>query len=323
MLDVITIGDIKLDTFVVLNDASLQCQLKMPECLLCLEYGAKIVVDVVDSQLAGSAPNVAVGLSRMGRKTAVLSIMGEDGTRELALRKLKEENVSTRYIRHVHDEQSAYSVVLNFKGEKTLLTSHIHHAYRLPSKLAKSKWLYVSEMGSGYENLYRSVTSLARRSGRLVGLNPGTIQIKERKKALYDLIKASYVLFVNLEEAQAISGEKTVEIHRLAPALWKLGPKKIVITNGKNGAYSFDGKGFLHCPIFPGRLVEATGAGDAFATGYLGALMNGQLHDEALRWGSVNSASVVGKIGPQAGLLSTVQIRTRLRKHPSFRPKAL
>jgi sugar/nucleoside kinase (ribokinase family) len=323
MLDMITIGDIKLDTFVVLNDASLQCQLKMPECLLCLEYGAKIVVDVVDSQLAGSAPNVAVGLSRMGLKTAVLSIMGEDGTRELALRKLKEENVSTRYIRHVHDEQSAYSVVLNFKGEKTLLTSHIHHAYRLPKKMATAKWLYVSEMGPGYEQLYRSVTSMARHHRRLIGLNPGTIQIQEKKNALYKLIKVSYVLFVNVEEAQAISGEKTVEIHRLAPALWKLGVKKVVITDGKNGAHSFDGKELLYGPIFPGKLVEATGAGDAFATGFVGALIHGQLHDEALRWGSVNSASVIGKIGPQAGLLSATQIRARLRKRPTFRSRAL
>ena len=140
---------------------------------------------------------------------------------------------------------------------------------------------------------------------------------------LYDLLKVSYALFINVEEAQMISRESTLEIHHLATALWKLGPKKVVITDGKNGAYSFDGKELMHCPIFPGKLVEATGAGDAFATGFLGALMHGQLHNEALRWGSVNSASVVGKVGPQPGLLSSTQIRTRLRKHPNFRPKPL
>ena len=66
--DLITIGDIKLDTFVVLDEANISCELRMPECKLCLDYGAKIDVDVVDSQIAGSAPNVAVGLARMKKR---------------------------------------------------------------------------------------------------------------------------------------------------------------------------------------------------------------------------------------------------------------
>lgn len=323
MYDMITIGDTKLDTFVVLDDANLQCQLKMPDCLLCLRYGEKIVVDVVASQIAGTAPNVATGLSRMGKKTALISNMGLDGTYELALKTLKEEGIATRYLHRVPGEMSSYSVVLNYKGEKTLLTSHIRHAYRLPRPLPKTKWIYVSEMGPGYENLYRQVVARAKANNVHVALNPGTIQIAERKTFLFDLIARSYVLFVNLEEAQRITGEKTLEIHRLATALYRMGPKQVVITDGKNGAYAFAGNDLSFCPIFPGRLVEATGAGDAFSTGYIGALMNGQLYDEALRWGAVNSASVVGHVGPTKGLLSTAQIRSRLKKHPSFHAKEI
>src|SRR3989338_10146076 len=104
MLDIITIGDIKLDTFVLLHDASLQCQLlkspihtsatpsnsplgrgRIEDCRLCLDYGAKIDVKVVDSQVAGSAPNVARGLARQKHKTAIVSVMGKDTTRPLAL----------------------------------------------------------------------------------------------------------------------------------------------------------------------------------------------------------------------------------------------
>jgi len=318
MYDLVAIGDIKLDTFVVLDDANLQCQLKMPDCLLCLEYGAKIVVDVVASQIAGTAPNVATGLSRMGSKTAIISNMGLDGTRALALETLKKEGVATKYIHIAPKEQSAYSVVLNYKGEKTLLTSHIRHAYHYPKSL-KTRWLFVGEMGPGYETLYRSVSAQARRNGLLIALNPGTIQITERKTFLFELIKRTYVLFVNLEEARIITGSTSIELHHLAKELFKLGPHVVVITDGKNGSYSFHGQELLHCPIFPGRLVEATGAGDSFATGFISALMHGQLHDEALRWGSVNAASVIGKVGPTAGLLTVAQIRGRLRKHPSFR----
>lgn len=322
MFDMITIGDIKLDTFVLLPEASISCQLKMPDCQLCLDYGKKIPVEVVDSQVAGSAPNVAIGLSRMGQKTAVVSVMGLDGTRHLALKRLKEEGVSAKFIHVDRREPSAYSVVLTYKGEKTILAAQTKHAYKFPRDL-KTKWLFMCELGYGYENLYRSTAAFVRKSGPYLGFNPGAIQIKEKKKFLFDLIKQTYVLFVNLEEAQAIAGQSTREAHRLATALWKLGPKKVVITDGKNGAYSFDGKELHFCPMFPGRLVNATGAGDAFATAFMSALMNGQLQDEALRWGAVNSASVVGKVGPTAGLLSIGQIRDRLRKHAGFRTQKM
>lgn len=320
MFDIVTIGDIKLDTFVLLDDASIQCKLQMPECQLCMEYGAKIPVSVVDSQIAGTAPNVAIGLARMGFKAAVLSNMGEDGTRHLAMQVLKEENVSTRYIHVVKKEMSSYSAVLNYKGERTILTSHIRHNYRFPKPVPKTKWYYLGEMGEGYAVLYRAILDLAHRTNSfLLGFNPGSIQIQERQPILFQLLKKTYVLFVNLEEAQALTGHKSAEIHHLAKAIWELGPKIAVVTDGKNGSYSFDGEELYFCPIYPGKLVESTGAGDSFATGFLGAIMNGLTYDEGLRWGAVNAASVVGKIGPTAGLLSASQIRSRLHRTPSFK----
>ncbi|KKR57015.1 MAG: hypothetical protein UU08_C0018G0014 [Candidatus Uhrbacteria bacterium GW2011_GWE2_40_58] len=323
MFDMITIGDIKLDTFVVLDDNKLQCELKMPECKLCLDYGAKIRVDVVDSQIAGSAPNVAVGLARMGKKTSIISYTGLDGTRELALKHLEKENVSTKFIQKVKGQQSSYSVVLNFKGEKTILTSHIKQIYRLPKKLAKPKGLYICETGEGYESLYHSIIVCSKKYPCMIGFNPGSVQIEERKSVLYKLLKQTTILFVNLEEAQKLLYETQLEIRHLITHLWKLGPKQVVITDGVNGSYGFDGKEIFHCPIFPAKLKEATGAGDAFATGYLGAILSGLSPNQALQWGSVNGASVVEYVGPQKGLLTTAQIKSRLKKNPRFLAKQL
>src|SRR3989339_289409 len=323
MYDLITIGDIKLDTFVVLDEANIQCELKMPACKLCLDYGAKIDVDIVDSQIAGSAPNVAVGLARMGQKTAVFSLMGEDTTRPLALEVLAREQVGIEFIQTIPDVQSSYSVVLNFKGEKTILTGHIEHEYHLPKNFPHPTWIYVAEMGHGYENLYKDVVEYAKIDGVKIAMNPGSIQVKELRKELYDLIAQCFVLFVNREEAQIITKLDTLEIHKLAGALMELGPKHVVITDGKNGAYEFGGHDLRFCPIFPGKLVEATGAGDSFASGYLGALMHGLSCSEGLRWGAVNSSSVVGHVGPTKGLLSATEIRKRLKAKPSFKVKTV
>jgi sugar/nucleoside kinase (ribokinase family) len=323
MFNLITIGDIKLDTFVLLDDASIQCQLKMPECQLCLDYGGKIVVEMVDSQVAGTAPNIAVGLSRMGQKTAVISNMGPDGTRKLSLEKLEKENVSTKYVRSIKGAKSAYSVVLNFKGEKTLLTAHNKNAYKLPKPMPKTKWLYVGEMGNGYAPFFENLTKYVRKEKIFLGINPGTVQISEKKQVLFDLIAQSEVLFVNRSEAQSLIQKNIDEVHHLATELFSLGSKHVVVTDGKNGASCFDGKKLLSVDIFQGKLVEATGAGDAFATGFIGALMLGGSDSDALKWGSVNSASVIEYVGPQAGLLSHHQILSRLKKHPSFKPKII
>ena len=322
MFDIITIGDIKLDTFVVLDDASVSCQLKMPECQLCLDYGAKITVDIVDSQIAGTAPNVAVGLARMSLKTAVMSNMGTDMTYQLALAKLKEEKVSTKYIRGIKSIPSAYSVVLTFQGERTVLASQTKRTYTFPKPFPKSKWIYVGEMGATYEKMFAQIAAHVKNSKVKLGFNPGTIQIHDHKHELFDLIKQTDVLFVNLQEAQAITGLATDEIHRLATELWGLGAKRVIITDGKQGSYDFDGQMLLHCPIFPGKLVGTIGAGDAFATGYIGAIIK-NAKTFPLVWGAINSASVVGQVGPQPGLLSDVHILKHLKAHKTFKPQQI
>ena len=321
MLDMITVGDIKLDTFAILNDASVQCQLKMPGCQLCVEYGGKITMDVIESQMAGSAPNVAVALARMKKKTAVISNMGNDLTYDLALKRLKEEGVNASMIKSIKGAKSAYSIVLNFKGDRTIFTSHNHNKMHLPKSLPKTKWLYVSEMGNGYESFYREVAQYSRKNKVLLGLNPGSTQIKEKKPALFNLMKVTEVLFVNLKEAHQLLDKPGAKIRNIAAGLMHHGPKQVVITDGIKGSYGFNGTDLYFCPIFPGEKIEATGAGDAFAAAYIGAIMDNKDMPEGLRWGSVNAASAVHHIGPQKGLLTQNQIISRLRKRKGYKVK--
>lgn len=323
MYDCITIGDTKLDTFVVLHDASIQCHLKLPECQLCIEYGKKIPVEAIDSQIAGSAPNVAVGLARMRFRTSLLTVMGNDGTHRLAVERMREERVDARFIKTVKGLRSSFSVVLNYRGEKTILAAHEPYRYTLPSG-ATAKWMYVCEQGSGYEKLYKEISARIRADHVHLAMNPGEIQIEERKSVLYELMKRTTLLFVNVGEARALTRiSASAKIASVVTAAWKLNSKTIVVTDGRNGAYGFDGQELLFAPVFPSKRVEATGAGDSFATGVLGATMRGLSLAEALRWGTVNAASVVAHVGPQAGLLSDTEIKKRLRAQPSFKIRTM
>lgn len=312
MFDITTIGDIKLDAFLSLDRCQDKCDLKKRK--IEFAFGEKISVDLLAQQIAGSAPNVATALSRMGKKSAVITHMGEDQTYELALQTLRKECVETAFIKTYKKTTSAYSAVLSLQGEKTILASYLHKPLLLPRPFPKSKWVYLCEMGNAYEKTYQTLLRKLKQNHVLLGYNPGNEQIRDRKKELFEMIARTNVLFVNVEEGRTIVNNHRIKIQGLAQTLFALGPNEVVITDGRNGSYGFNGTVLFHCPIFPGDRIESTGAGDSFAAAYIGGKMNGESMEAALRWGSINAASVVSKIGPTAGLLSQTQIRSRLNK---------
>lgn len=323
MLDLLSVGAIKLDTFVILPDASVMCELKRPDCKICIEYGKKIPVAAFVTQIAGSAPNVAVALAKLQLKTAVLSCMGDDPVYHQAMAFLKRNRVMANLVKKQKGFRSSAAVVLNFKGESTQLVDHVPHEYRLPSRLPKCRYLYISELGGKYEPLYKDAIQAAKRGVR-VGFNPGAVQIVERKKIFFELLKHTDVLFLNTSEArEVLKVADSTDIRHLMTALKALGPNYVVVTDGANGAYAYDGQHLHASQAFPGKLIEATGAGDAFASAFLGALLKNKGHKEALLWGAVNAAAVIHEVGPTNGLLSQSEIQKRLQSKPAFKTKEL
>lgn len=323
MYDILTIGGIKLDTFILIPDASVTCELKMPSCKLCIDYGKKNPVKDIDIQIAGSAPNVAIGIRKMNKTSAVYSEMGKDIIHTLAIEFLKKHKVESKFVKP-SGEDSSFAAVLNYKGESTQLVKQNGGEYRLPSRLPSTAWIHISELGKGYEKLYRDLIKAKKTKKFKISFNPGAVQINERKKELYELMKIADVVFLNKVEALTILKEEAeMDDHIIMANLKNIGPAYVVVTDGRNGAFAFDGKQLDYAPMFPGKRVEATGAGDAFATGFLGALMHGKPHAEALKWGSVNAASVVNQIGPTKGLLSHTKIKQRLKARPSYKTKEL
>ncbi|MFH1315658.1 MAG: carbohydrate kinase family protein [Candidatus Uhrbacteria bacterium] len=322
MYDLITIGDIKLDTFVTLPPSK-KTKLLKREGWLSLAYGAKIPVTDFEEQIAGSAPNVAVGVSRLGYKTAIYSVMGGDDTTVLAYAKLQDEKVDTQYIETKPGMPSSYSAVINYQGERTILASHQPFHYHLP-KIQKPEWIYIGELGNRYEEMYQQVIDYIKKDGVKLAINPGAIQLSEKKQILFDLISETDLLIVNKNEAKALANNTRKDgIEYLIHRLWKLGPEIVVITDGANGTYVFNGIHTTHCQVFPAKVKEMTGAGDSFAAGFLGALLANKEVGEAVRWGNANSASVIQYVGPQPGLLTRGKINTRLKKHKTIIPKQL
>ena len=124
------------------------------------------------------------------------------------------------------------------------------------------------------------------------------------------------MFFCNVEEAKTILNTEERNVKVLMEIIAKLGPKKVIVTDGIKGAYAYDGAESWFMPIYPHEPYERTGAGDAFASTVISALALGKPLEEALTWGPVNSMSVVQKIGAQEGLLTREKLEEYLKNAP-------
>jgi len=316
--DMISIGDATLDVFVTLHDASVLCNLEKDVCQLCLSYADKIPVEKVQRVIGGNAANNAVGSSRLGLRSAFYSIVGNDETGEHIQQVVKQEKVSTEYVHVDKKQESNYSVVLNYKAERTILVYHINRAYKLP-KFKATKWFYLTSMGKNHLDLHRALAAHVKKTGTKLGFNPGTHQLKQGLERLRPVLKVTDVLFVNKEEAKRLVGE-IADMKELLMAVRHVGPQTVVITDGEKGSFAYDGNEFWKCGITDTPVIERTGAGDSFATAFLAAMNHGLGIPDAMRWGTMNSASVITKVGPQAGLLTKKQMAVWLKKYPKIKP---
>lgn len=323
MFDFLAVGDAGIDTLVDLHEASTQCTLHMnTECLLCLRFADKILVDGMTSKTAYNGMNASVGAARLGVKTALFAMVGGDASGRRVLDKLREEGVATTYVAVDKKLRTNASVVLNYKGERTILVYHENYPYKV-GKLPPVKWVYLTTMGKKYPVVYRAVAKFVATSGAKLAFNPGTHQLNAGATSLKPILKQTAILFLNREEAELFTRTKTNDIKKLLRATRDLGPDMVVITDGPKGSFVYDGESYLGMGILPAKVVERTGCGDGFGTAFTVARCLGKTVREALRWGTANSAGVIQKIGPQDGLLTQSAIRSMLNRYPRVQPKVL
>lgn len=321
--DLISIGDTQHDVFLELEQETKVLEDKKSKTkYLGVVYAEKIPIKKFTSIPAvGNSANVAVGCSRLGLKTAFYTVLGSDiiGREEFAV--FKKEKVASDYIVWDRKRGSNFSAVLNYRGERTILVHHEHRSYALP-RLAPARWLYLSSLGPGFEKLHPQIPNYLKKHGVSMGFNPGSLQMKAGLKKLAPVMRQSGVFFVNKEEAETLL-KKRADVKTLLKSLHRLGPKIVVITDGPKGSYAFDGSSVLYLPVFPAPVVERTGTGDAYSTGFLAALASGKSTGEAMRWGTFNSASVLQHIGAREGLLSKAAMTKLVRNNKKFQPRKI
>jgi ribokinase len=323
MYDVITIGDATFDTFIIIDDSCKQCSLNRDKNLLCLNFADKICLTHIDQSIGGNATNVAAGIKKLGLSSAIVTELGDDINGYAIEQELVRSGVDTAHVKVHKNKETRFSIVLNYQAERTILSYHAKRQYSLPKRMPRSHWVYYTSLSESFERLHGPLRAhLTKYPKTKLAFNPGSHQLRHGMKQIHSLLTHVDLLFVNVEEGRSIVGRK-LQIPALIKALHKKGPKVVVVTNSTKGSYASDGLQTLHMLPYPIKPIAKTGAGDAYASGFLAAMIHGKKMDTAMKWGTANAGGVIQKIGAHRGLQTVSGVTKTTRKYAKTSPKKI
>lgn len=317
--DFLAIGDTVTDAFIKISHAHVNEIGENKE--LCMPFADKVPFEFSEIVRAvGNSANAAVAAARLGVSSGLVSNIGDGEEGNLCLRALEAQHVDTAFIARHKGKRTNYHYVLWYDKDRTILVKHEAYDYKLPD-LGEPKWIYLSSLGDNTEAYHEEIADYCEKHPNAkLAFQPGTFQMKLGTEKLARIYKRSEIFFCNVEEAERILGLSggVSNIKNLLNGIHALGPKIVVITDGPSGSYGSDGERQFFLAAYPDQkpAYERTGAGDAFASTTTVAIMLGKDLETAMKWGSINSMSVVQEIGAQKGLLTQDKIQALLANAP-------
>jgi ribokinase len=323
-LDVISVGDIVTDAFIKLIDKNAHTYDNEHGKWLAMPFGTKVPFDHAEViEGVGNAANAAVSFARLDIDSGFVTNVGDDKYGRDMIHALHKNKVDTRLVRINPDKESNYHYVLWYKEERTILIKHEEYEYYWPHLRPDEipRWIYFSSISKNALPFHDDLADWLDKHDQVkLAFQPGTFQMEAGAERLRRLYKRTEVLILNREEAALVGGGDKHNINNLFNHLHALGPKVVVITDGPDGAYASEGEVRHKMPPYPDPKppFERTGAGDAFASTFVAALIKGNTVEGALQWAPINSMNVVQHVGAQAGLLDEEGLGQLLKRAPAW-----
>jgi sugar/nucleoside kinase (ribokinase family) len=323
-IDVLSVGDVVTDAFIKLLDDRAEVHESDHGPMLAMPFATKIPFDhseVLNG--VGNAPNAAVNFAKLGLESALAANVGGDSAGRDIIATLQKADVDTRFVHINSKKMSNYHYVLWYKNERTILIKHEDYDYHWPHLKPKEvpRWIYFSSISQGAMEFHDDLADWLEKHDEVkLAFQPGTFQMEAGVERLKRIYARTEVFACNREEAVFVSGGNYDDLHDLFNKIHALGPKIIVISDGPKGSYASDGENRYQMPIYPdiGPPVERTGAGDAFTSTFVAAIIKGNTVEGALQWAPISSMNVVQHVGAQAGLLAERKLAEYLQKAPEW-----
>ena len=272
----------------------------------------------------GSAANVAVWASRAGQPTEFIGKIGRDRFGQLAQEDLEREKVVAHFIESEAHLTGSVAVFVDHTGERSMVSGHGADFYLLPSELPKAPLTRAQHLHLTAWSFFidppraaaRAAALLAQQSGATLSFDPGSFQMIGEMGVDHFLAVTQDlgidILLPNKEEGSMLTGGLTEPIE-IAAALAELYPKALIMLKlDADGALVYEQGNATHIPAGTNNLVDATGAGDSFAGGFLAHYLEHHDAVAAARFATTISAWVIEHLGarPEAD----ARLRSILRR---------
>lgn len=305
MFDVISIGATTVDIFIKSKDL-----ISTPD-IIGLKPSSKNEISQSLICSGGGASNSAVAFSRLGLKSAPVSLLGQSYLNQYIFNDLKKEKINEQFICSKKTATTDFSVILIDKtGARSILTNRGNtrlESRHIPwSKIKNTQWFYLTSL-EGNLDLLEKIIGFAKENQIKIALNPGKRELQSRRR-LTSLAKMVDFILLNQEEAETFF-DLEFNRHDFSSLIHQSQLPLVAITNGRQGAYVFTDSSQFYSPIINTYPVDETGAGDSFGSAFVAALIYQKLPQDALFWAIKNSASVVSSLGAKTGLLTLKQIK--------------
>ncbi|MFH0852004.1 MAG: carbohydrate kinase family protein [bacterium] len=317
MFDIITFGSATRDMFVISkNFKTIRSDDFATGKGVCAPSGSKIYVEDVVFETGGGGTNAAVTFVLQGLKTAYVGKVGDDTGGNAILEELKKFGVNSGFVTKDKRSKTAYSIVLSVPGgERTILVYQgaCHNLTKEEiswAELKKTKWFYISGLSGKSAELFEPLINFAYENGIKIAVNPGEAQLNLGIDRLEPLLNKIDVFILNKEEAAKLTclpynSEKEI-FKRLD--VWIKGVA--VMSKGHEGVMVSDGRNIYTAGIPRSGLVDRTGSGDAFGSGFLSGLLqrgdwkkDSSAIEYAVQLGTANATGTVQNLGAKTGLL--------------------
>jgi ribokinase len=254
----------------------------------------------------GSAANTIVGLARLGCKVGFIGKVAGDREGRMLLEDFQKEGVDTRGTKITKRGRSG--VVMGFVDEKGERALYIDAGVNDGIKSEEMDMAYVS--GAKFlhltsfvgETSFQTQKKLIERLPKSlnVSFDPGALYAQSGIGELESIIEKTFVLLPNAIELKLLTGLD--DYKKGAETMLKRGIKMVAVKLGGKGCYVTNGKESSIVEAFKVRVVDTTGAGDAFNAGFLYGLISGKNLQDCGTIGNFVASRCVMKMGARQGL---------------------
>lgn len=261
----------------------------------------------------GKGSNQSVAAARAGGDVRFITKIGQDAFGDIAIATWKGAGVDTSCVTRLADQLTgaAFIFVSSETGNNAIIVNAgaagtVTAADVVAAEAAiKDSRVFVTQLETAVEASWRGL-ELARKAGAITVFNPAPAA--KIDPAIYKL--CDYVT-PNETEAAEITGVQVVSVDDARAAgnkLLEMGVGNALITLGANGVLLHNAKQSVHVPAYKVKVVETTGAGDAFNGGFAVAIGEGQDPVAAARFGVATASLSVTKAGTAPSMPTRAEI---------------